>query len=198
MICNLILNLDWCPILLLPCPHPLESHRFVPTLSGLAAASDTVGKPCPSSGSPPSSQDHYRVYLNYHTYIRYGLNESIPLSWYTADPLYVSFKPVLSILSNAHVFVATPIAHLLAASMSHSFAAASTRFPKDSPPFSLVHTRCKSGQLRDSIQRLILFIKVARKHGGVVLGSNIPNLGIRLEYFKGVKDVRLERTPSKR
>ena len=39
----------------------------------------------------------------------------------------------------------------------------------------------------DSIQRLILFIKVARKHGGVVLDSNILNLAIHLEYFKGVK-----------
>ena len=39
----------------------------------------------------------------------------------------------------------------------------------------------------DGIQRLVFFIKVAREHGGVVLGSNILNLAIRLEYFKGVK-----------
>ena len=39
----------------------------------------------------------------------------------------------------------------------------------------------------DGIQRLILFIKGAREHSSVVLGSNILNLAICLEYVKGVK-----------
>ena len=39
----------------------------------------------------------------------------------------------------------------------------------------------------DGIQTLIFFIKVAREHGGVVLGINIFNPAILLEYFKGVK-----------
>ena len=96
------------------------------------------------------AQDHYHIYTNYHTNIQYSLNGSIPLSWYTANPIYISCKPVPSISSNAHLFIATSIAHLLAASISHSFTAASTQFPKDSPPFTLMYTQCKSGQLWDS------------------------------------------------
>ena len=141
------------------------------------------------------ARDHVRVYTNYHTNIRYGLNGSIPLSWYTADPIYITFKPVLSILSNAHLFVAASIAHLLAASISHFVRCCIDSISKG---FTTLYIDAYSmqkwavaGQRPDTklggIQRLILFIKVAREHGGIVLDSNILNPAIRLKSFKGVK-----------